>query len=392
MGNRDRSTLRSDSGYGDDIAVEPATARCPTDHPLTLKGYDVGPVSKLHVGDVFEFLWADVEQYQWEWKCLGYTRFIVLRHSESFPHRCVCIPISTGGMSKQDFAKPGIDSFQQGFVFANGEPNPGYEQPKGGPKLQYSAIGIELRPGKIRVKEDSRANYADIIEVDHEAQVMVIGDVVKYFDRVRRNVNKAFMRQILRKALEKYQAEKNNATPPNPTESLLSMDGEPGGADCRREYDPDLYTLNEGPTDDEAEVNDAHDPCEKPYQSQEASPVQESEPQPWRHPQEYATLQEVQPQAPERSPSSPGKRKGGTSLIPEKRESKSESKRERRPSSPEEKRTRAQNAALEKPLLVLDRRSSYEDNNRRASSKGPAEHGPDYDLRSMHNVAMAKLK
>ncbi|KAJ8122674.1 hypothetical protein ONZ43_g1191 [Nemania bipapillata] len=166
MGRRDRSSLRSDSGYGDELPE--LAPRCPTDHPLTLKGYEIGPASKLHIGDVFEFLWADAAQFQWEWKCLGYTRFIVLRHSESFPHHCVCIPISTGGPSKHEFAKPGIDSFQQGYIFANGEPNPG-----------------------LRVKEDSRANYADIIQVEHDADVLVVGDVVKYFDRVRRNVNKA---------------------------------------------------------------------------------------------------------------------------------------------------------------------------------------------------------
>lgn len=33
---------------------------------------------------------------------------------------------------------------------------------------------------------------------------MVIGDVARYFDRVRKNVNKAFMRQILRDALGDY--------------------------------------------------------------------------------------------------------------------------------------------------------------------------------------------
>lgn len=65
-------------------------------------------------------------------------------------------------------------------------------------------MGIHLRSGRHRVKDDSRANYADIIEVDHEAQVMVIGDVAKYFDRVRKNVNKAFMRQVLRDALGPY--------------------------------------------------------------------------------------------------------------------------------------------------------------------------------------------
>lgn len=33
---------------------------------------------------------------------------------------------------------------------------------------------------------------------------MVVGDVVRYFDRVRKNVNKAFMRQVLREALGPY--------------------------------------------------------------------------------------------------------------------------------------------------------------------------------------------
>ncbi|GAW13402.1 hypothetical protein EKO27_g9599 [Xylaria grammica] len=254
MGRRDRSSLRSDSGLGDELPE--LAPRCPTDHPLTLKGYEIGPASKLHIGDVFEFLWADAAEFQWEWKCLGYTRFIVLRHSESFPHHCVCIPISTGGASKHEFAKPGIDSFQQGFVFANGEQNPGYEQPKGGPKLQYSPVGVELRPGRLRVKEDSRANYADIIQVEHDAHVLVVGDVVKYFDRVRRNVNKAFMRQILRTALEKYQAEKAAGTN-RPPSILESVDGDLGGAECRQIAlgigidRADTYTLNEAPTDDE---------------------------------------------------------------------------------------------------------------------------------------------
>ncbi|KAI2631264.1 hypothetical protein GGS21DRAFT_491894 [Xylaria nigripes] len=256
LGRRDRSSLRSDSGYGDELP-EPAP-RLPTDHPLTLKGYEIGPASKLHIGDVFEFIWADAAEFQWEWKCLGYTRFIVLRHSESFPHHCICIPISTGGVSKHDFAKPGIDSFQQGFIFAYGEPNPGYEQPRGGPRLQYSPVGIELRPGRLRIKDDSRVNYADIIQVDHDAQVLVVGDVVKYFDRVRRNVNKAYMRQILRTALEKYQADKIANMQQRPASIVESVDGDQGGAECRQlaiESDrADAYTLNECPTDDEGDI------------------------------------------------------------------------------------------------------------------------------------------
>ncbi len=104
------------------------------------------------------------------------------------------------------------------------------------------------------MKEDSRANYADIIQVEHDAQVLVVGEVVKYFDRVRRNVNKAFMRQILRTALEKYQAEKA-AGIHRPPSIMESVDGDQGGAECRHivmETDrADTYTLNEVPTDDE---------------------------------------------------------------------------------------------------------------------------------------------
>ncbi|KAI2473139.1 hypothetical protein F4781DRAFT_427550 [Annulohypoxylon bovei var. microspora] len=203
MGLRDQATIRSDSGYGDDASELPQDG--PDAHPLTLKGYDIGPASKLQVGDVFEFLWADAPEFEWEWKCLGYNRFIVLRHSDTFPHHCACIPVSVG--AKHEFAKPGIDHFQQGFIFANGDSTPSNStEASGGARLPYSSVGIELRPGKLRVKEDSRANYADIVEVDHDAQVMVVGDVVRYFDRVRRNVNKAFMRQILRRALEEYKA------------------------------------------------------------------------------------------------------------------------------------------------------------------------------------------
>lgn len=62
------------------------------------------------------------------------------------------------------------------------------------------------------MKDDSRANYGDIIEIDHEAQVMVIGDVAKYFDRVRKNVNKAFMRGVLREALGPYCQRKKSET------------------------------------------------------------------------------------------------------------------------------------------------------------------------------------
>ncbi|KAF9878697.1 hypothetical protein CkaCkLH20_03597 [Colletotrichum karsti] len=160
------------------------------------KGYDIGPAARLEIGDVFEFLWADSHEFEWEWKCLGYTRFIVLRHSDTFPHYVICVPISTP--TKNDFQKPGIDSSQQGYVFDENDRTPPFD------KLPFSPVGMQLRPGKFRVKENSRANYADVLEVDHDAQVMIVGDVTRYFDRVRRNVNKAVMRNVLKRALEQY--------------------------------------------------------------------------------------------------------------------------------------------------------------------------------------------
>ncbi|KAK1997382.1 hypothetical protein LX36DRAFT_73241 [Colletotrichum falcatum] len=203
IGNRDFSTFRSkstkstksDSGNGDDASIGTHDDSS-YEHPLARKGYDIGPASRCEIGDVFEFLWADSHEFEWEWKCLGYTRFIVLRHSDTFPHHCVCVPISTP--TKNDFQKPGIDSSQQGYVFDENDRTPPFD------RLPFSPVGMQLRPGKFRVKENSRANYADVLEIDHDAQVMVIGDVTRYFDRVRRNVNKAVMRNVLRKALEEY--------------------------------------------------------------------------------------------------------------------------------------------------------------------------------------------
>lgn len=146
--------------------------------------------------------------------------------------------------SKRDFAKPGIDKLQQGYVYASGERDRDrdttttttattatttattadahtsshhhhqqqQQQQKHLPQLPYSSVGVNLRGGRHRIKDDSRANYADVIEVDHEAQVMVIGDVARYFDRVRKNVNKAFMRQVLREALGPYCERKKSET------------------------------------------------------------------------------------------------------------------------------------------------------------------------------------
>lgn len=130
--------------------------------------------------------------------------------SQAFPLTLNFRPISTG--NKRDFAKPGVDSLQQGYVYASGDKErerdgtgaESHHQSKNLPQLPYSSVGISLKSGRHRIKEDSRANYADVVEVDHEAQVMVIGDAVRYFDRVRKNVNKAFMRQVLREALGPY--------------------------------------------------------------------------------------------------------------------------------------------------------------------------------------------
>ncbi|KAF3026763.1 hypothetical protein G7054_g11568 [Neopestalotiopsis clavispora] len=213
---------KSDSGFGDDAA---SGSTQPTDltpdHPLAKKGYEIGTAARLEVGDVFEFLWADSNEFEWEWKCLGYVRFIVLRHSDTFPHHAVCIPISVG--SKHNFAKPGIDSSQQGFIFDDNSPDQWHEKLSERHRLYYPPVGIELARGKFRVKEDSRANYADIIEIDHDAQVMVIGTVARYFDRLRRSVNKAVMRNILKRALTEYKTkrDKQNASPPKIEPSVV---------------------------------------------------------------------------------------------------------------------------------------------------------------------------
>uniref|UniRef100_L2FTU3 DUF6590 domain-containing protein n=1 Tax=Colletotrichum fructicola (strain Nara gc5) TaxID=1213859 RepID=L2FTU3_COLFN len=175
IGNREFTTFRSkstkstksdsgkDSGNGDDASV--GTHESSYEHPLARKGYDIGPASRLEIGDVFEFLWADSHEFEWEWKCLGYTRFIVLRHSDTFPHYVICVPISTP--TKNDFQKPGIDSSQQGYVFEENDRTPPFD------KLPFSPV-------------------------------MGVGDVTRYFDRVRRNVNKAVMRNVLKRALEQY--------------------------------------------------------------------------------------------------------------------------------------------------------------------------------------------
>jgi hypothetical protein len=78
-------------------------------------------------------------------------------------------------------------------------------------RLHFPPIGVDLKSGKFRIKENSRANYADIIEIDHESQVIVVGSVVRYFDRLRRSVNKAVMRDTLKKALAKYREKRDQA-------------------------------------------------------------------------------------------------------------------------------------------------------------------------------------
>jgi hypothetical protein len=241
-------------------------------------------------------------------------------------------PISTGGPSKHAFAKPGIDSFQQGFIFANGETNPGCDQPRGGPKLQYSPVGVEMRPGKLRMKEDSRANYADIIQIEHKAHVLVVGDVVRYFDRVRRNVNKAFMRQILRTALEKYQAEKA-AGANRPASISESIDEDAGGIECRQvamDSDrADTYTLDEVPSEDERD-----DPIGQEVATKQLAPEISERPEPHRRSSSMDKSPLVPPET--------------LKQIPEERQAKSQS--------------------LEAPQET------------------------EYDLRSMHKVAMAGVK
>lgn len=92
-------------------------------------------------------------------------------------------------------------------------------------RLYYPPVGVELKSSRFRVKENSRANYADIIEVDHEAMIVVVGTVARYFDRVRRSVNKAVMRDTLKKALAKYREKRDQASgePPKIEPSVVGQ-------------------------------------------------------------------------------------------------------------------------------------------------------------------------
>ncbi|KAH6660421.1 hypothetical protein BKA67DRAFT_653600 [Truncatella angustata] len=236
------NTIRTaDSGFRDDDASgsSKSTQDLSADHPLARKGYEIGTAEGLQVGDVFEFLWADSNEFEWEWKCLGYVRFIVLRHSDTFPHHAVCIPISVG--SRHKFAKPGIDSSQQGFIFDDDCPDQWREKLEERNTLHFPPVGIELNKGKFRVKDDSRANYADIIEVDHDSQVIVVGTVVRYFDRLRRSVNKAVMRNILKKALSDYRSKRDSEKAPKIEPSVV---GEPDEDEAE---EPDNQYTHERP-------------------------------------------------------------------------------------------------------------------------------------------------
>ncbi|KAG8169264.1 hypothetical protein KVR01_000009 [Diaporthe batatas] len=315
MGKSDysRTVVGSDSGYGGDEATDRSSSSL---HPLEVrKGYQIGPCAKLHIGDVFEFLWADCPEFEYEWKCLGYTRFIVLRHSDSFPMHCACVPISVGG--KRNFAKPGIDTLQQGHVYASGQgerdrdrdsadPQTPSQHEARHPTLPYSPVGINLHSGRHKVKEDSRANYADVVEVDHEAQVMVVGDVVKYFDRIRKNVNKAFMRQILRDALGDYCERKRSESEAagtrgwgNSTASLIKTG----------EAHPESGALA---PDEVAPVND-------PPEDAPPEHVQSEEAQPEEAPPEHVQPEPVHPGTVERAAeesSSDGRREEGEDWEP----------------------------------------------------------------------------
>jgi outer membrane biosynthesis protein TonB len=209
------------------------------------------------------------------------------------------------------------------------------------------------------VKDDSRANYADIVNVDPDAQVMVVGDVVKYFDRVRRNVNKAYMRQTLRTALEKYQADKA-ANTARPASIMESVDGDHGGAECGA----DTYTLNESPTEDEME-------------KQEPS-VRE-------------------PSIREPSIKEPSIREPSIREQPEKSERRERRQRRRRSSAEKEATLTSQPSAT--PLLMGPRVSTpyvaiappEEDSGAPTEGNQLKPQKGEYDLRSMHNVAMAGL-
>ncbi|KAI1849089.1 hypothetical protein JX265_013104 [Neoarthrinium moseri] len=339
-------TGRSDSGFGDDGASGStgSTQESNPDHPLAKKGYEIGTAANLQIGDVFEFLWADANEFEWEWKCLGYVRFIVLRHSETFPHHAVCIPISVG--SKHNFAKPGVDSSQQGFVFDDDNPNQWHEKLEERNRLHFPPVGVELKPGKFRVKEDSRANYADIIEIDHDAQVIVVGTVVRYFDRLRRSVNKAVMRNILKKALSEYRAkrDKENGPPPKIEPSVV------------------------GQTFDEDEVEDVDDLAADEMPEPRVEPTEAVAPAP-------APMSRDLPVRPAEERGDEHREGRREARREERREAAKTSSSMKLPQSRNRRKSMAQSAES-KPVM----------NDQQNFGKS------DYDLRSLHSVAMKGIK
>ncbi|KAI0158523.1 hypothetical protein BJ166DRAFT_592761 [Pestalotiopsis sp. NC0098] len=356
---------KSDSGFGDLDAASGSTQPqdLTPDHPLAKKGYEIGTAANLEIGDVFEFLWADSNEFEWEWKCLGYIRFIVLRHSETFPHHAVCIPISVG--SRHNFAKPGIDSSQQGFVFDDNSPDQWHEKLAERHRLYYPPVGIELARGKFRVKEDSRANYADIIEVDHDAQVIVVGTVARYFDRLRRSVNKAVMRNILKRALTEYKAKRDrkNATPPKIEPSVV-------GAGAPLEDDDQEEDQEEEEEEADAGASVDHEP-------------------------NYATATSAQPMDIPTPREQPSMRSIRSSAEERRAERRSASSTRRLPTSrgaggviggvgthPAHRKTAAEEAGEQ----LQGKHDPY---NRAPSSQAGRS---DYDLRSLHSVAMKGIK
>lgn len=334
-----------------------------------------------------------------------------------------CRPISVGG--KHEFAKPGIDSYQQGFVFANGDRNPGCEQPGGGPKLPYSPVGIELRPGRLRVKEDSRANYADIVEIDHDAQVMVVGDVAMYFDRVRRNVNRAFMRQILRKALDEYR--QNNKNPSAGTGNPIPIIPEDAPASSSAGAPPVPVSVSSAasrsvstitPANHAASVLQAGSSIDRRSTSSPTHERSDSEPEMMtfdqqlellhylqRHnaqqQQERQQMQQMQQQQQSSSSSRPPSRAMSTISTTERSRERPDSRRTSRsyhsshPRSSSHRRRHSSQNSIYHSKVVESRPMRGVTGPGAGPPPVPGESGSSsngYDGKSMHNVAMAGLK
>ena len=269
---------------------------------------------------------------------------------------------------------------------------------------------------------------------------MVVGDVAMYFDRVRRNVNRAFMRQILRKALDEYrQNNKNpivgsgsgNAIPAIPENvAAASSVGAPPGAPPVPVHVPTAAsrsgstitparetrsTLQTTPSLDSWEASDVHDRSDSEpemmsfeQQLQLLHYLQRHNAQQQQERQQMQ-MQQQQPQASSSSrPPSRAMSTMSTMSSKERSRERPDSRRTSRslhsshPSSSSHRRRHSSTTNVHNPKMVESRPMRGVTGPGAGPPPGPGDSQSNgsttnystngYDVKSMHNVAMAGLK